>query len=100
MSRKTIRQGTQDVPIEYFYTEISSKNVNKWNAIEYLINKLGINKDEVIAIGDNMNDKSMIENAGLGIAMEKSTPKVQEVAKYITVGNNENGVGKAIDKFI
>ena len=50
MSRKTIKQGTEDVSIEYYYTEISLKDVDKWNAIEYLINKLKINKEEVIAI--------------------------------------------------
>ena len=50
MSRKTIKQGTEDVSIEYYYTEISLKDVDKWNAIEYLISKLNINKEEVIAI--------------------------------------------------
>jgi len=50
MSRKTVRQGTEDVIIEYYYTEISLKGVNKWNAIKYLIDKLNIEKEEVIAI--------------------------------------------------
>lgn len=50
MSRKVIKQGTEDVSIEYFYTEISLKDVDKWTAIEYLINKLNIKKEEVIAI--------------------------------------------------
>lgn len=50
MSRKTIRQGTEEVNIEYYYTEISLKDVDKWNAIEYLIDKLNIDKEEVIAI--------------------------------------------------
>lgn len=50
MSRKVIKQGTEDVSIEYFYTEISLKEVDKWTAIEYLINKLNIKKEEVIAI--------------------------------------------------
>ena len=50
MSRKTIRQGTEDVDIEYFYTEISIKGADKWTAIEYLINFLNIEKEEVIAI--------------------------------------------------
>lgn len=50
MSRKTIKQGTEYVNIEYYYTEISLKDVDKWNAIQYLINKLNINKKEVIAI--------------------------------------------------
>ena len=42
MSRKIIKQGTEDVPIEYFYTEISAKNVDKWNAIEFLKEKMKI----------------------------------------------------------
>lgn len=50
MSRKTIKQGTEEVSIEYFYTEISIKGADKWTAIEYLINKLNINKEDVIAI--------------------------------------------------
>ena len=50
MSRKVIKQGTEDVNIEYFYTEISLKDVDKWTAIEYLINKINTKKEEVIAI--------------------------------------------------
>ena len=50
MSRKVIKQGTEDINIEYFYTEISLKNVDKWTAIEYLISKKNIKKEEVIAI--------------------------------------------------
>lgn len=50
MSRKTIKQGTEEVNIEYYYTEISLKDVDKWNAIEYLINKFNIDKEEVIVI--------------------------------------------------
>lgn len=50
MSRKTIKQGTEEVDIEYYYTEISLKDVDKWNAIQYLIEKLNINKENVIAI--------------------------------------------------
>lgn len=99
ISRKIIKQGTEEIPIEYYYTEISEKNVDKWYAIEYLIKKLNIRKDEVIAIGDNINDKKMIENAGLGIVMEKSTPVVTKVAKYITKTNNEEGVAEALEKF-
>lgn len=100
MSRKTIKQGEQEVKIEYFYTEISAKNVDKWNAIEILANKLNIKKEEIIAIGDNMNDKTMIEKAGLGIAMEGSTPEIIKIADYITKNNSENGVGKALEKFL
>ena len=100
MSRKIIKHGTTEIPIEYYYTEISMKNVDKWYAIEYLIEKLNISKDEVITIGDNMNDKKMIEEAGLGIVMKGSTPVVTKIADYITDDNNNEGVAKAIEKFI
>ena len=97
MSRKIIRQGTEEIPIENFYTEISAKNVDKWNAIKFLKEKMNINTNEIIAIGDNMNDKKMIENAGLGIAMGESTPVVKNIADKITDTNCEDGVAKALE---
>lgn len=100
MSRKMIRQGTEEIPIEYFYTEVSAKNVDKWNAIEFLKEKMDIKTEEIIAIGDNINDKKMIENAGLGIAMGQSDPKVKEVAKQITASNLEDGVAQFLYSII
>lgn len=100
MSRKIIKHGTVEIPIEYYYTEISMKNVDKWYAIEFLINQLGIKKEEVITIGDNTNDKKMIQEAGIGVTMEGSTPIVTEIADFITDNNNNEGVAKAIEKFI
>ena len=46
-----------------------------------------------------MNDKLMIENAGIGIAMGQSTPKIKEIADYITDDNNNEGVKKALEKY-
>ena len=99
MSRKLIQQGTEEVPIEYYYTEISSKDVDKWFAIEFLMQKLNLKKEEIIAIGDNVNDKKMIEQAGLGIAMGQSMPQLREIADYVTDANCEEGVAKALSKF-
>lgn len=99
MSRKMIRQGTEDIPIQYYYTEISLAAVDKWNAIKFLMEKLNIKEDEVMAIGDNINDKKMIENAGLGVAMKGSTPVVTSVANDIAESNNEDGVAKILQKY-
>lgn len=99
MSRKTIRDGSEEFQIEYYYTEISSKNVDKWDAILYLIKKLNIESKEVVAVGDNINDKKMIINSGLGIAMFGSTKQVTDYSDYITQSNNEDGVAKALEKF-
>lgn len=99
MSRKMIRQGTEEVPIEYFYTEISATNVDKWEALKYLAQTMQVKQEEIIAIGDNINDKKMIENAGLGICMGQSTQDIKEVADYVTEDNNNEGVAKALLKF-
>ena len=100
MSKKVLRIGTQEYPIEYFYTEVTNKNANKWEAIECLMRKLGIEENEVICIGDNMNDLKMIRNAGLGIAMKNSAIEKQNVADYVTEDNNSDGVGNAIYRYI
>lgn len=84
MSRKVIKQGTEDIPIEYYYTEISLKDVDKWNAITFLAQKMNVKQEEIVAIGDNINDKNMIENAKLGIAMEGSSPNIIKIADVIT----------------
>ena len=99
MARKTIKQGTEEIPIEYYYTEISRANVDKWYAIEFLAEKLNIKKEEIMAIGDNINDKKMIENAGLGVAMEQSTPVVINIADEVTTSNNSDGVAKILQKY-
>lgn len=100
MSRKTIKNGTSEVKIEYYYTEVTSQNVNKWNAIEKLASELNINKEEIMSIGDNINDKEMIKNAGLGVIMGNSAPYMKEFADAEVATNNEDGVAEAIEKYV
>lgn len=100
MSRKNIKKGSTDISLEYFYTEITSENTNKWTAIEFLIKKLGIKKEEVMAIGDNANDIEMVENAGLGVAMGNSMLQANKIGNVFVRNNNSNGVAEAINKYI
>ncbi len=100
MSKKKIKSGTEDIDIQYYYTEITNENVNKWTAIEFLLDKLNIAKEEVITIGDNVNDKEMIEEAGLGVVMGNSNPKMKEIADKIVADNNSEGVLEAINKYV
>ena len=100
ISRKTIKNGTEIVPLEYYYTEISNKDVNKWNAIKFLLENLNIHKDEVIAIGDNINDRQMLTEAGIGIAMKGSSEEITSIANIVTdFDNNNDGVGKILEQF-
>jgi len=100
MSRKIIQHGSEDVEISYFYTEITNKNVNKWTAIEELIKLLNIGKDEILAIGDNINDKEMIENAKIGVVTGNSSPEMKETADAVVSTNDESGVAEAIEKYV
>lgn len=100
MSRKMIRQGTEDIAIEYFYTEISAKDVDKWNAIQFLQEKMDIKTEEIMAIGDNANDKKMLKNVGMGIAMGQSSETIKNIAKYTTKTNIEDGVSEALQRLI
>lgn len=100
LSSKKIKNGTEMEEINYYYTEITKKNTNKWTAIKFLINKLGIKENEVMAIGDNTNDVEMIKNAGLGVVMGNSAPHVKKVGDVIVKTNNENGVSQAIETYV
>ena len=99
-SKKLIKVGTDEVLIEYNYTEISKENVDKWYALEELMKRLDIKKEELITIGDNINDKLMTKNAGLGVIMQGSSPEVTSIADYITEDNNSEGVANVLKKYI
>ncbi|NLH96856.1 MAG: HAD hydrolase family protein, partial [Clostridiaceae bacterium] len=63
---------------------------------EFIGRRLGIRREGMIAIGDGYNDLSMIEYAGLGVAMGNAPAGVREKADYVTASNDENGVAKVI----
>ena len=60
---------------------------------------LGLEKSQIMGIGDQENDFTLVEQAGLGVAMGNAIEKVKEVADYITKTNDESGVAYAIRKF-
>lgn len=80
--------------------EVMNKGVTKGNAVKKLAKIYGINREEIIAIGDNENDISMIEYAGLGIAMGNAEESLKNAANHITGHYQEDGVAEAIERFI
>jgi Cof subfamily protein (haloacid dehalogenase superfamily) len=60
----------------------------------------GYDISQVIAIGDSWNDHEMLEVAGLGVAMSNAVESLKQIADYITLSNNEDGVKHVIDKYI
>jgi Cof subfamily protein (haloacid dehalogenase superfamily) len=83
-----------------YLLEFVDKNASKAIAMEKLGEHFKIKQSEMIAIGDGFNDLSMIEYAGLGVAMANSKEAIKEKADYITLSNDENGVAHVINKFI
>ncbi|MDF7672391.1 Cof-type HAD-IIB family hydrolase [Lactobacillus sp. ESL0701] len=80
--------------------EINDSHAKKGTALLDYAKKKGIKRDEVAAIGDNLNDESMIRDAGVGVAMGNAVPKIKELAQIETKTNNEDGVGYILRKFI
>ncbi|BCS80497.1 Cof-type HAD-IIB family hydrolase [Anaerocellum diazotrophicum] len=80
--------------------EVMKEGVNKKSALEFVCSYLGIAPEEVMAIGDNENDLEMIEFAGLGIAMENAIEELKEIADYVTNSYDDDGVARAIEKFV
>ena len=58
-----------------------------------------MNREQLIAFGDGFNDKSMIEYAGMGVAMGNAQQPVKDAADFVTLTNDEDGVAFAIEKF-
>lgn len=80
--------------------EVMDRDVSKGNGLKYLCNKLNISAENVIAIGDNENDISMLKYAGLGVAMGNGVEKAKSISDLITSTNDEDGVAKVIEKYI
>ena len=85
---------------EDFYLEIVNHRASKGSTLEALAKELGIKQSEVMALGNAQNDNSMIEYAGIGVAMGNSVPETKAVADIITDTNNNDGVGKAVEKYV
>jgi len=90
----------QFVQSEPYFLEVLNKNAGKGNGLRDLANALGIQQDEVMAVGDQGNDLSMLEYAGLPVAMDNAIPELKAIAKVITKSNHlgQDGVAYAIEQ--
>ena len=80
--------------------EINAANAQKGIALLDYAQTRGIKREEIAAIGDNLNDESMISKAGVGVAMGNAIPAIKKLAQIETLSNNENGVAAILNKFI
>lgn len=81
--------------------EFTNLEATKGKALAFLANYLNIVTNDIIAVGDNYNDLTMIEIAGLGIGVQNAVEEVKQIANYVTICDNENdAIAEIIEKFI
>lgn len=80
--------------------EITKSGVSKGSTLIEFGKTLGISPNEIMACGDSENDYTMIESAGLGVAMGNASDRIKKISDFITLTNDENGVAHAIEKFV
>lgn len=82
------------------FVEIIRPGVNKAAALKFVCSHLGVDSSEVMAIGDSFNDMEMLEYAGVGVAVENADPQVKAISDFVTLSNDNDGVAKAIEKYV
>ena len=88
-------------PSSPFFIEAVPLGVAKDRSLAALLERMGLTRENLMACGDGLNDRSMISYAGVGVAMQNAEDAVKAVADYVTAAdNNHDGVAEAIEKFI
>ena len=80
--------------------EVFDPAVNKWEGVKLVAERHGIMPEQIIAIGDDVNDLPMIAQAGLGVAMGNARPEVLAVAKRVIGSNAEEGLAQFLEELV
>lgn len=88
---------TKSSPI---FLEVTSSKAGKGNCLLALANRLGIPVEETVAVGDNLNDLSMITAAGLGVSVGNGVPALREKARLVVPSVQEDGVAELIERIL
>lgn len=83
-----------------FFIELPPLGIDKAQSLQRLLAHLHLEADQLMACGDGYNDLSMLRLAGLGVAMGNAEAEVKEIAQYVTLSNEEDGVALAVERFI
>lgn len=83
-----------------FFCEIMPSGTSKWSAVCHVARQRGIAKEEICAVGDDVNDISMICQAGLGVAMGNAPEEVKGVAHWVAPSQEEDGLVAVIERLL
>ncbi len=81
---------------EPYFLEVTAKGIDKAQTLQWMLKRLGREQKDLIACGDGFNDLSMIDYAGIGVAMANAQPAIKEAAQYIAPSNDEDGIADVI----
>jgi Cof subfamily protein (haloacid dehalogenase superfamily) len=82
------------------WVEIIPKDLNKGAGVRWLLERLRIKPEAIMAIGDGENDIEMLQLAGIGVAVGNANPKLKAVADHLVGTNDDAGVAEALDRFV
>ncbi|MHB8146589.1 MAG: Cof-type HAD-IIB family hydrolase [Vulcanimicrobiaceae bacterium] len=107
-SVEAMREAFSDLPLHFKYESwgefeecaVTSREATKKNALERLCADLQIPPAHVLAIGDSRNDVPMMRWAGIGVAMANALPEVRSAVAHVTGSNVEDGVARAIERYV
>ncbi|MEF9974692.1 MAG: Cof-type HAD-IIB family hydrolase [Clostridia bacterium] len=85
---------------ESYFLEITPLGIDKAAGLRRLIDQLGIPREELIAVGDGLNDIPMLAFAGLGVAMQNAYPETKAAADAHTLSNDQDGVAEVVRRYI
>ena len=83
-----------------FYYEVMPQGLSKGKSLLEIASYYGIEQKDIIAFGDQMNDETMIEIAGVGVAMANAVEAIKEIADYVTLSNDQDGIADYLEKFV
>lgn len=83
-----------------FYYEFTALGIDKAKALDSVLIPMGYKKEEMIAFGDGQNDASMVQYAGIGVAMGNAVQELKNIADEITLSNEEDGIAETLYKYI
>lgn len=99
LSEKFIDRTSQVRSTRYYY-EIMPQGLSKGKSLLEIADHYGIDQADIIAFGDEMNDETMIEVAGVGVAMGNAVEPIKQIADYVTLSNDEDGIADYLYKFV
>jgi Cof subfamily protein (haloacid dehalogenase superfamily) len=85
---------------DFTIVDVIERSCSKGNALREWTARLGLRRDEVLAIGDNLNDREMLEFAGLAVVMGNAVPELKTLGWSVTLSNDEGGVAAAIERYV